>query len=351
MARIAVALSGGVDSAAAAALLKEEGHEVVGFTLRVWDESRCCSVEDAHDARAVAWRLGVPFYVLNALPVFEAEVVGRFAEEYRAHRTPNPCVLCNRRLKFRWLLDRVRAAGCEALATGHYARLEGEPGRRVLRKGLDGAKDQSYFLAPEGPDVLDRLLFPLGGRSKEEVRRLARALGLPVSEKAESQDACFLPKGGLGEFLERRLGPDAAGDIVDSRGRKLGRHRGLRAYTLGQRRGLALAAGERLYVVGKEAEAGRLVVGPREEALSRGFQLARAVWLSERLPAGPFSCAVKIRSTAREVPCTVVPEGGGAGVSFDEPQFGVAPGQFAVFYEGDRVLGSGWIEAPGARGG
>jgi tRNA-specific 2-thiouridylase len=303
-------------------------------------------VEDAHDARAVAWRLGIRFYVLNAYPAFEAEVVVPFAEAYRSHRTPNPCVLCNRRVKFRWLLDRVLAAGCEALATGHYARLEGVPGGRVLRKGLDPAKDQSYFVAPEGREVLDRLLFPLGGRAKGDVREIARARGLPVAEKGESQDACFLPQGGLGEFLARRLGPDEPGEVVDVGGRPLGRHRGLRAYTVGQRRGLGLSAPAPLYVVGKEAAVNRLVVGPREGACSRGFLAAEASWLDAGPPAGPFACGVKIRSTAREVPCTVAPEGEGLRVAFAAPQFGVAPGQLAVFYDGDRVLGSAWIGAP-----
>lgn len=341
--RIAVAMSGGVDSSLAAALLREEGHDVVGFTLKVWDQSRCCSVEDAHDARAVAWRLGIPFYVLNALPTFEAEVVGPFVEAYRDGLTPNPCVLCNRRVKFRWLLDRVVAADCEALATGHYARLEGEPGCRVLRRGLDPTKDQSYFLVPEDRAVLDRLVFPLGHLTKEEVRSQAAARGLPVASKAESQDACFLPAGGLPEFLSSRLGPGRPGEIVDTEGRRLGSHRGLEGYTVGQRRGLGLSSGAPLHVVGKDLAANRLVVGPRASAACRGFTARAPVWLDEA-PTSDLSCSVKIRSTAHGVPCTVEPGGQGLRVSFAEPQFGVAPGQMAVWYEGDRVLGGAWIE-------
>lgn len=343
MSRIAVAMSGGVDSSVAAALLCEQGHEVLGFTLKVWDRSRCCSVEDAHDARAVAWRLGIRFYVLDAHAAFEAEVVAPFVEAYRTGRTPNPCVLCNRRLKFRWLLDRALATDCEALATGHYARLEGPPGARVLRRGRDAAKDQSYFLAPEGPEVLDRLLFPLGSLTKAEVRELARARGLPVAEKGESQDACFLPPGGLEEFLTGRLGPDEPGEVTDEAGRRLGSHRGLRAYTVGQRRGLGLAAPAPLHVVAKDAAANRLVVGPRERALAAGFTARDASWLAAGPPSAPVACRVRIRSTGREVACTAAPEGAGLQVTFAEPQFGVAPGQLAVFYDGDRVLGSAWI--------
>jgi tRNA-specific 2-thiouridylase len=336
-------MSGGVDSSVAAALLCEAGHEVIGLTLKVWDSSRCCSLEDAEDARRVAGHLGIRFYVLNALAPFEAAVVGPFVDAYRAGRTPSPCILCNRRVKFRWLLDRVLALDCDALATGHYARVEGEPGCRVLRKGLDPGKDQSYFLVPEDRSVLDRLLFPLGGMTKQEVRAEAARRGLPVAQKAESQDACFVPDGNLSAFLEGRLGPDRPGEIVDQEGASLGRHAGLRAYTVGQRKGLGLSSPSPLYVVARDAEAGRLVVGPRDAVMASGLVARGAVWLADELPER-ISCAAKIRSTGREVPCRVAVEGARVRVAFEEPQFAIAPGQAVVFYDGDRVLGGAWIE-------
>jgi tRNA-specific 2-thiouridylase len=300
------------------------------------------------DARRVAGHLGIRFYVLNALTPFEAAVVGPFVDAYRSGRTPSPCILCNRRLKFRWLLDRVLALGCDALATGHYARVEGEPGCRVLRKGLDSGKDQSYFLVPEDRSVLDRLLFPLGGMTKRAVRAEAARRGLPVAQKAESQDACFVPDGDLSGFLAGRLGTDRPGEIVDLEGASLGRHAGLRAYTVGQRKGLGLSSPSPLYVVARDAEAGRLVVGPRDAVMASGLVARGAVWLADELPER-FSCAAKIRSTGREVPCTVTLEGEGVRVAFEEPQFAVAPGQAVVFYDGDRVLGSAWIDE-GRRG-
>ncbi len=346
MTRVAVALSGGVDSAVAALRLRRDGHEVVGFTLKVWDRSRCCSVEDVEDARRVARHLDVPFYVLAARDVFEREVVAPFVAAYASGRTPNPCVVCNRRVKFGWLLDRARSLGCRAVATGHYARVDGEPGRRRLRKGRDPAKDQSYFLVPERPGGLDAVWFPVGGSTKDEVRAVAEEAGLPVAAKAESQDVCFVPDADLEGFLTRRLGPARPGEIVDRSGRVVGRHRGVRAYTVGQRRGLGVSAGEPVYVVAKDPGRDRLVVGPRSAATAPAMAVSDVVWLAPGPPAGPVRVAVKIRSTGREVPCTVVAEGPRARVRFEVPQFGVAPGQMAVFYDGDVVLGGGWIAGP-----
>ncbi|WP_025321536.1 tRNA 2-thiouridine(34) synthase MnmA [Deferrisoma camini] len=340
--RIAVAMSGGVDSSTAAALLLEQGHEVVGFTLKVWDRSRCCSLDDVEDARRVAARLGIPFYVLDAHDVFEREVVEPFTAEYASGRTPNPCVWCNRRVKFRWLVERVRPLGCELVATGHYARLEVSGGRVRLRKGVDPRKDQSYFLVPERPGDLERVRFPVGGLTKEQVRGRAEALGLPVSSKAESQDVCFLPDGDLAGFLERRLGPARPGPIVDPEGRVVGTHRGQWAYTVGQRRGLGISAAEPLYVVRREARENRLVVGPRSALLASEMEVEELVWLHGVMEE-ELECGVKIRSTAPEVRCIVRPGPGRARVRFAEPQFGVAPGQFAAFYRGDEVLGGGWI--------
>lgn len=335
-------MSGGVDSSVAAALLCEAGHEVIGLTLKVWDNSRCCSLDDVDDARRVAWHLGIRFYVLNAVEPFEAAVVGPFVGAYRSGHTPSPCIQCNRRLKFRWLLDRVLVLGCEALATGHYARVEGEPGRRVLRKGLDPGKDQSYFLVPESRSTLDRLLFPLGDLAKAQVRAEAARRGLPVAKKAESQDACFVPDGDLPAFLAQRLGPDRPGDIVDLRGAMLGRHPGLHAFTVGQRKGLGLSSRSARYVVAKDVQANRLVVGPREAVMAPGLIARDPVWLADELP-DRFACAAKIRSTAPEVRCRVLLDGERVRVAFEEPQFAVAPGQAVVFYDGDRVLGGAWI--------
>ncbi len=344
--RVAVAMSGGVDSSTAAALLLEQGHQVVGFTLKVWDSSRCCSVEDVEDARRVARHLGIPFYVLDASEVFEAEVVEPFVRGYARGDTPNPCILCNRRVRFGWLARRVRAVGCERLATGHYARVATEAGRVRLLRGRDRSKDQSYFLVPERPADLERVWFPLGSLGKEEVRERARRMGLPVADKAESQDVCFLPDGDLEAFLAARLGPDAPGPVVDRNGRVLGTHRGVRAYTVGQRRGLGVAAGRPVYVLEKDVEQNRLVVGTRDEAVAPGLTASGAVWLGDGPPGSAFSCTVKIRSTARDVPCRVRLEGDRVRVRFETPQFGVARGQMAVFYRDEEVLGGGWIDGP-----
>ncbi|MHB8764091.1 MAG: tRNA 2-thiouridine(34) synthase MnmA [Deferrisomatales bacterium] len=344
MRRVAVALSGGVDSSVAAALLREQGHEVVGFTLKVWDSSRCCSLDDAEDARRVARHLGIPFYVLDVRAEFEREVIGPFVDAYARGLTPSPCVWCNRRIKFRWLLARARALGCEVLATGHYARLDGEPGARRLRRGLDPTKDQSYFLVPDAPGDLDRLWFPLGALAKAEVRAEAARRGLPVAAKAESQDVCFVPDGDLEAFLRPRLpAPAAPGEVVDGQGRVLGRHRGVHAYTVGQRRGLGVAAAEPLYVLRVEAGANRLVLAPRAALFAREFALRDPVWLAPVPPA--LECSVKIRSTAPAVACRVEGAGGQTRVTCAEPQFAVAPGQFAALYAGDQVLGGGWIGA------
>lgn len=341
--RVAVALSGGVDSSVAAALLVDQGHEVVGFTLKVWDTSRCCSVEDVDDARRVARHLGIPFYVLDAHDEFEREVVVPFVDAYGRGLTPNPCVWCNRRIKFRWLLARTRALDCEALATGHYARLDGAPGERRLRRGLDPTKDQSYFLVPEAAGDLDRVLFPLGELTKAEVRVAAQDRGLLVAAKAESQDACFVAGGDLASFLATRLGPRAApGDVVDQEGRVLGRHRGIHAYTVGQRKGLGIAGAAPLYVVKKDAERNELVLGPRSAVVVLAVAVSDLVWLAPLPPV--FDAGVQIRSTAAAVPCRVVTQVDRARVAFLTPQFGAAPGQFAAFYAGDLVLGGGWLE-------
>ncbi|MDF1553882.1 MAG: tRNA 2-thiouridine(34) synthase MnmA [Deferrisomatales bacterium] len=340
--RVALGMSGGVDSSAAAVVLCDQGHQVVGFTLKVWDRSRCCSLEDVADARRVAARLDLPFYVLDAHDEFQRQVVDPFVAAYAAGTTPNPCIWCNQRVKFRWLLERARALGCDAVATGHYARLvDGPAGRRLLR-GVDRAKDQSYFLVPAAPDGLDRVLFPLGERTKEQVRALAESAGLPVARKADSQDVCFVPEGDLAGFLARYL-PRREGEIVDRQGRVLGHHRGVHGFTVGQRRGLGVSAPEPLYVIASDPPTARVVVAPRRALWAEGLVGAGAVWLSGADDRVTLACAVQLRSTGRAVPCRVENHGDQVRVTFEAPQFGVAPGQMAVFYSGDEVLGGAWI--------
>lgn len=337
-------MSGGVDSSAAAALLMRQGFDIVGITLKVWDDSRCCSLSDADDARAVARILGIPHFTLDARQPFEEGIIEPFVEDWRNARTPNPCVLCNRRLKFGWLLERAAFLGCEGLATGHYARIERvEGGPDRLLRGKDHAKDQSYFVVPESREILKRLHFPLGGFSKAEIRALAAELNLPVAAKPDSQDLCFLPGGGLAEFLDARLGPDKPGKVVDADGKVLGTHSGMRRITLGQRKGLGVATDSVKYVVAKRADENEVVLGPKEAAMSRNFTVREAVWLVDVAP-GAFRCEVRTRSTGQLTPCEVAPEGGGARVALEKPQFAVTPGQFAVFYDGEVVLGAGWIE-------
>jgi tRNA-specific 2-thiouridylase len=343
MTRVAIGLSGGVDSAAAAALLKEEGYDVVGFTLKVWDSSRCCSIEDVNDAARVADALDIPFYVLDAHDIFKKEVVDPFVRSYAEGKTPNPCIPCNQKVKFSWLLERAAQLGCDYVATGHYARLEGEPGARKLLRGLDATKDQSYFLVPDNPDGLDRVLFPLGALRKSEVRKIAERYKLPVATKSDSQDVCFVHDGDLEGFLSAHLGENPGGEIVDTAGQVRGRHSGVFAYTVGQRKGLGISNPTPLYVIERDVENNRLVVGPREDTYSNGLLASAAVWLHGAPDVGEFDCTVKIRSTASGEPCKVAREGDNVQVTFASPQFGVAPGQMAVFYDGDLVLGGAWI--------
>ncbi|TAL18643.1 tRNA 2-thiouridine(34) synthase MnmA [bacterium] len=345
--RIAVAMSGGVDSSVAALLLASEGHEVVGLTLKVWEDSRCCSVDDADDARRVARNLKIPHFVIDAREVFEELVINPFVETYREGLTPNPCVLCNRKLKFDWLARKAGELGCEAVATGHYARITAGPGGLPqLWRGLDHSKDQSYFVVPDSLEHLSRLRFPLGGYTKAKIRELAAGRGLPVAGKPDSQDLCFTGEGGLAGFLAQRVKRAEPGEITDLTGKRLGTHEGLHAYTLGQRRGLSVSSTAPLYVVKKDLEGNRLMLGRREDLFSREFHVTGAVWLDPEIGGKTFDCAARTRSTGEITPCTVTPEGSGFRVELASPQFAVTPGQLAVFYEGERVLGSGWIKAP-----
>ena len=349
--RVVVAMSGGVDSSVAAALLVEQGYEVVGISLRLADPKvsgdeatgGCCSIDDFADARRVAERLGFPHYVLNMSDEFHEAVVKPFAEEYLGGRTPLPCARCNEVVKFDRLVTRALALGADHVATGHYARVQ--EGR--LLTGVDRAKDQSYFLFGIPARNLSRVLFPVGHLTKPEVRAIARAKGLPVHEKPESQELCFVPTGDYAGWIER-FAPDRApgeGEIVDAAGGVLGTHTGAHRYTVGQRKGLPGGRKHPLYVIQVDAAANRVVVG-EEPALAREALIASRVnWLGEPRFGTPVT--VKIRHKNEPSAAVVEPVGGRAGtvrVRFAEPKKAVAPGQAAVFYDGDQVLGGGWIE-------
>ncbi len=348
--RVVVAMSGGVDSSLAAARVVASGAEAIGITMRLSASgSRCCSLEDADDARRVAERLGIRFYVANYAEAFGREVIDAFADAYLAGRTPIPCVACNQRFKFDHLLERAKAFGAERVATGHYARVEHDPatGRARLFRARHREKDQSYFLYSLRPEQLQRALFPVGALSKEEVRREARALGLETAEKPESQEICFVPDGDYAKVVER-LRPEAArleGEIVDEQGRALGRHRGIHRFTVGQRHGLGIASDRRLYVVRLEPEAQRVVVGDAADLDCRAARVERVGWIAGEAPPGTLRVRVQVRHRHTAVPAAVrATADGGAEIFFDSPVRAVAPGQAAVFYDAEtdeEVIGGG----------
>jgi tRNA-uridine 2-sulfurtransferase len=348
--RVLVAMSGGVDSSAAAALLVAQGHEVVGVSLRVHDYSdrsrgrSCCAPDDLEDARAVAVRLGIPFYVANVEEEFGRRVVDRFVDDYLAGITPNPCIACNSEVKFDWLLRRARALSAR-LATGHYARVERRGNRWALLTGADPAKDQSYFLHGLGQAELAEVLFPVGHLPKPRVRALASEAGLSISEKPESQEICFVTDGDAARFVElRRPGASRPGEIVSTAGEVLARHGGVHRFTVGQRRGLGIAPPEPAYVVRLEPEGARVVVGTSAEASSERFDVADVRWVSGVAPPGASFLRVRVRHRHEGEFGEVVPgTGDRAHVRLRSPVRGVAPGQAAVFYDGDEVVGGGRI--------
>jgi tRNA-specific 2-thiouridylase len=358
-ARIVVAMSGGVDSSVAAGLLAEQGYDVIGISLKLWEhgdegsQHGCCTPDDLRDARRVAERLAIPHYVFDMVEEFGARVVDGFVDEYLAGRTPNPCVACNDTVKFDTLLGRSRALGAEALATGHYARLEGDPPR--LFRGVDADKDQSYFLYNLPPETLRYLRFPVGGISKVDVRRHAHRLGLPVADKPDSQEICFVPDRDHATFIEDRVAPTrlTPGVFKGPAGELLGRHSGIHRFTIGQRRGLGLGGlgsalgsdqSERVYVTGIDAESGEVRIGPAKELGSRGLKAKNVRWMGTAPGAGGAEVTVRVRHRHAGAPGVVRIDGdGGAIVEFRRAVRAVAPGQAVVFYEGDRVLGGGSI--------
>lgn len=347
-------MSGGVDSSVAAALLVEHGHEVIGLSMQLYDQQQgevrfgsCCTLDDLHDARRVAQRLGIPHYILNFERQFDDHVVSNFVREYLAGRTPIPCAHCNSDLKFSALLERARALGAECVATGHYARVERRAaGRLTLRRGADRAKDQSYFLFSLTQDQLDHALFPVGTLEKSEVRDHARRLDLPVADKPDSHEICFIPDGEYAGFVERRAGSGAGtGWIVSQEGRALRRHDGVHHFTVGQRKGLGLSGSHPLYVLELRPESRTVVVGPRT-ALEKTMLTASSVsWVAGEPPDTHAPVTAQIRHRHRAAPAALRAAGPDhLALEFEAPQTAITPGQAVVVYSGDEVLGGGWID-------
>ncbi|HEX6806074.1 MAG TPA: tRNA 2-thiouridine(34) synthase MnmA [Terriglobales bacterium] len=364
---IAVAMSGGVDSSTVAAMLRSEGRNVIGLTMQLWNQrrlagregmpeavtGRCCSLDDVYDARRVAETIGIPYYVVNHEERFEREVVRPFVQEYLSGRTPIPCSLCNNHLKFDQLLTVAQQIGADAVATGHYARLDfdAERGRWLLKRPTDRSKDQTYFLFGLTQEQLSRTLFPLGEMTKPEVRELARKYGLALAEKPDSQEICFVPGGDYKRFLDAYLAeqgdalPDTSGELVTTDGRVIGEHGGIHNFTVGQRKGLGVATGSPLYVIQIKGDARQVVVGQQENLYSKTLVARRTNLISVDELHQPMRVSVKIRH--RHEPAAAVIEkraGDEVLVTFDEPQRAITPGQAAVFYDGDIVVGGGWIQ-------
>jgi tRNA-specific 2-thiouridylase len=346
--RILVAMSGGVDSSVAAALLHEAGHELVGVTLHLWDASgdqqvgRCCAPEDREDARRTCDHLGIPHYVLDEREAFRRDVVEPFLDDYRAGRTPIPCVECNRTVKLDHLVQLAPRFGCEAVATGHYARIAADADGPRLLRGRDLAKDQSYFLFGLKPETLAQMVFPLGDLVKDEARAEGRRLGVPNADKGESQELCFVPDGDVAGFIARERGPGRPGAMVDEGGAPVGEHAGIEAFTIGQRKGLGLGGGPARYVLRIVPDRDQVVVGPAEALRGTELRAERVRWIGAA-PTEPFEGQVRIRYRHEPAAGRIEASEDGFRVSFATPQRAITPGQAAVIYRGDEVLGGGFI--------
>jgi tRNA-specific 2-thiouridylase len=352
--RVVVGMSGGVDSSTAAAMLVEQGYDVIGVMLKLWkhdcfspdeDLFKCCGAKAEADVRAVCDHLGIPFHLIDDADEFQKQVIGYFAAEYRAGRTPNPCILCNEHLKFGTLLQRADQFGAQYVATGHYARVERANGRTLLRRGRDPRKDQTYFLFSLRQNQLARALFPVGGQTKSDTREAARCRELKTAEKKESMEICFVPDNDYGKFLQQAdLVQKHRGEIVDLQGRVLGHHDGIEFYTIGQRKGLGISAPRPLYVIDINAASNRVIVGD-DSALDRDeFMVDRCNWIPFDMPPASFEATVKIRYNHPGTPATVTPQSGSsAKVKLHTAQHAITPGQAAVFYQDDLVVGGGWI--------
>ena len=352
--RVIVAMSGGVDSSVAALLLKQQGYEVIGVTMRLWTveredvpaaSKRCCSVEDVEDARRVCQAIDAPHYFLNFERDFQQHVVDYFVQEYDRGRTPHPCLACNDKIKFDFLLRRAMFVDADYIATGHYARIRGNGEGMRLFRGVDDGKDQSYVLFTLGQAELRRLLLPIGEYAKGDIRRIAAEGGLPVADKPDSQEICFIPDGDYRKFVGERVKPKP-GDFVDTDGAVLGRHNGIQFFTVGQRRGLGMNgnSGKPMYVVRIDAERNLVVLGREEELLRTSLWASRVSFVSGRAIVGPIDVQAKIRYRSSLAPATLTADGDWAEIRFHEPQRAVTPGQAVVFYDGDEVLGGGIIE-------
>ena len=350
-----IAMSGGVDSSVAAFLMKEKGFDISGVTLKMFGndligvsgESSCCSLSDVEDAESVCRRLGIPFYVFNFTEKFEKEVVKRFVKAYEEGKTPNPCVDCNRYVKFGYLYRRMEELGCGCIVTGHYARIEKDPetGRFLLKKAVDPKKDQSYVLYSLTQEQLSHTMFPLGGMTKPETRKIAEEQGFLNAKKHDSQDICFVPDSDYAGFIGRYTGREyPAGDFVDEEGNVLGEHKGIIKYTVGQRKGLGLALPAPLYVCRKDMEKNQVVLAPNDRLFSSSAEVCDFNWIAFDEPEEPFHAAVKVRYSQKESPAEIVPLGDGkVRIDFDEPVRAITSGQAAVVYDGDTVIGGGTI--------
>ncbi|MCR5009693.1 MAG: tRNA 2-thiouridine(34) synthase MnmA [Clostridia bacterium] len=349
-----IAMSGGVDSSVAAYLTKEQGLECIGCTMKLFESEDagfssskvCCSLDSVEDARSVAFRIGIPFYVFNYKDEFRQKVIGKFADEYMRGLTPNPCIECNTHLKFGKLVQRAKELGCSYVVTGHYARVTFDGKKYHLLRGLDPSKDQSYVLYTLTQEQLSMLRLPLGGYSKDEVRRIAAQQGFVNADRPDSQDICFVPDGDYAAAIERITGEaPKPGDFVDSQGKVLGKHKGIIRYTVGQRKGLGIAFGEPVFVIKTDPKTNTVVLGKNEDLFYRHVKVRDVNWISGETPQAPVNVQAKLRYRQQAADALLIPEGKDrAELVFDQPQRAPAPGQAAVFYDGDEVLGGGIIE-------